>query len=136
MSALLTSKITAARRVYVIGNGGSYANAAHIVNDLLSAHIAAYTIDPATLSAFANDHGWERALARWIGIVGEPGDLLIAMSGSGTSPNILNAVEMAEKLGMDVWREYGAQQGLDMQTAEERQIWLGHYVTHAIMQAG
>jgi len=124
----LTQKIKAASRVYVIGNGGSYANAAHIVNDLLAAGIRAFTIDPATLSAFANDHGWELALARWISVVGLPGNLLIALSGSGKSPNILNAVGVAKRLGMIVWEEYGAPQGLDMQEAEERQIWLGHQI--------
>ena len=126
----LLAMVHVASRVYVIGNGGSYANADHIVNDLLASRVRAYTIHPATLSAFANDHGWEQALARWISIVGQPGDLLIALSGSGKSPNILRAIDVArDALGMEVWEEFGAPQGLNMQAAEELQIWLGHQVT-------
>ena len=114
------------RRVYVIGNGGSYANATHTVNDLLSAGIKAYTIDPATLTAFANDHGYENAFSKWIGIVGEREDALIALSGSGKSPNILNAVAEAERIGMTVHKVYGADMGMDMQKAEEYQLVLAH----------
>lgn len=112
----------------MIGNGGSYANASHIVNDLLSVGIKAYCMDPATLTAFSNDYGYEEAFAKWIQIVGDPDDLLIALSGSGKSRNILKATMAAEALGMSVWEEYGAKQGLGMQQAEERQIQLGHEV--------
>ena len=128
----LSSRIKAAKRVYVIGNGGSYANAIHIANDLIACGIRAHTLDPATLTAMANDYGWYQGFVRWIKTVGEPGDLLIALSGSGKSPNILMACEAAEKLGMDVHREFGAAQGLDMQASEERQIWLGHELMKAL----
>lgn len=131
----LAELVRAAKRVYVIGNGGSYANAMHIVNDLLSCGIRAHSMDPATLTAFANDYGYYNAFARWIGAVGEAGDLLIALSGSGRSPNILMAVERAESLGMTVWREYGAAQGMDMQASEERQIWLGHEVMRCVKKS-
>ena len=124
----LQAMIRTATRVYVLGNGGSYANASHVVNDLLAAGVRAYTIDPATLSAFANDHGWFNALARWVDIVIEPGDLLTAFSGSGTSQNILRAIEAAEHHEAKVWREFGEPQDLTMQAAEERQLWLGHQV--------
>lgn len=114
------------KRVYIVGNGGSFANAAHIANDLLSVGIRAYTMDSATLTAFANDHGYEHAFALWLRVVGDPGDTLIALSGSGKSPNILNAIEEAERIGMHVERVFGAAAGLDMQAAEEAQITLGH----------
>lgn len=127
-SSSLDDLILKAGRVYLIGNGGSYANAGHICNDLLSVGVKAFTLDPATLTASANDYGYDTVFSRWIGTVGEPGDLLIALSGSGKSPNILNAVRVAEGMGMMVWKEYGLPQGLDMQSAEERQIWLGHEV--------
>jgi phosphoheptose isomerase len=98
------------------------------VNDLLSVGVRAYCMDPSTLTAFANDYGYENAFSKWIGIVGKPQDLLIALSGSGKSKNILKAVETAEKMDMLVWKEFGAEQGLDMQRSEERQIKLGHEV--------
>ena len=85
----LADRIRKANRVYIIGNGGSYANAGHICNDLIACGVKAYTLDPATLTAFANDHGWYKAFERWLNVVGEKGDLLIALSGSGKSPNTL-----------------------------------------------
>jgi len=96
----------------------------HICNDLLSIGVRAFSMDPATLTAFSNDHGYENAFSKWILVVGDEGDLLIALSGSGKSPNILNAVENARKIGMDVFTVFGT--GLDMQRAEELQIETGH----------
>jgi len=124
----LTEAIEQAGRVYLIGNGGSHANAQHICNDLLSCGVRAYTIDSATLSAFANDTDWELALAKWIGVVGERGDLLIAMSGSGRSPNILNAIEQARELGMTIYKIFGNERSENMQETEESQLTLGHEV--------
>jgi D-sedoheptulose 7-phosphate isomerase len=118
-------RVRAAKRVYIIGNGGSYANAVHIANDLLACGIRAYTLDPATLTATANDWGYETVFSRWIYTVGEQGDMLIALSGSGRSPNILAAIGVAEQKGMDVERVFGAPVH-DMQTSEERQLMLGH----------
>ncbi len=86
----------------------------------------AHTLDAATLTMLANDYGYETVFARWLAVVGEAGDTLIALSGSGCSPNILAAVAEAEKIGMRVHREFGAPKGLDMQAAEELQIALGH----------
>ena len=122
----LLDKIKAASRVYIVGNGGSYANAMHVCNDLLSQGVRAFTMDPSTLTAFANDYGYETAFARWIEKVGEKGDLLIAMSGSGKSPNILAAIRMAEYVGMTVHRIFGNERGENMQAAEEAQIKIGH----------
>jgi len=121
----LSGRIRAAKRIYIIGNGGSYANAIHIQNDLISCGIRAHTLDPSTLTAIANDHGYEYIFSRWIMLFGEPGDFLIALSGSGKSPNILNAVKAAEIIGMDIERVFGAPK-LDMQTAEEFQLSIGH----------
>ena len=128
----LADKVRKAKRVYIIGNGGSYANAGHICNDLIAAGIRAAVLDAATLSAIANDYGYETVFERWLHVMGEPDDLLIALSGSGTSPNILRAITAAERIGMDVHREFGAAQGFDMQAAEERQIWLGHELMRAL----
>lgn len=122
----LLEPVKRAKRVYVLGNGGSYANSIHLCNDLLFCGVKAFTIDPATLSAFANDYGWENALERWVRIVGEPGDLLIAMSGSGKSKNILNAVQGARTIGMETYCLFGSLRGESMSKAEEAQIEVGH----------
>lgn len=119
--------IKKAKRVYIIGNGGSYANAMHICNDLLACGVKAYTLDPATLTAMSNDYDYSVAYARWLEVVGEPGDLLLALSGSGKSPNILNAVATALGKGMKVVPIYGAPK-LKMQAAEEEQLKIGHQI--------
>ncbi len=124
----LYDAIRAAKRVFLVGNGGSYANCQHVQNDLLGCGIAAFTLDPATLTAFANDYGYENVFALWLEKVGTAGDLLIAMSGSGKSPNILHAISTAERLGMNVYRIFGNERGESMQEAEEAQIILGHDV--------
>lgn len=130
-----------AEHVYIIGNGGSYANAVHIANDLLSSGIRAHTLDPASLTASANDFGYETVFDRWVCVVGQPGDLLIALSGSGKSPNILTALATAKAIGMTTWAVFGAynqhddavadiitRAGDNMQTAEEHQLVWGHEI--------
>lgn len=130
----LLEQVRVAKRVYIIGNGGSYANASHLCNDLLSCGIRAYVLDSATLSAFANDYGWDTAFARWLSVVGDEGDLLIAMSGSGKSPNILNAVDEAIGIGMHVHRIFGNTRGENMHDAEEAQLTIGHALTTCLQQ--
>ena len=122
----LANLVSAAPHVFIIGNGGSYANAQHIANDLLSCGVRAFTFDAATYTAFANDFGFESAYARWISVVGDKADCLIALSGSGRSPNILAAIREAERIGMTVYRIFGAELGQDMQTAENHQLVVGH----------
>ena len=123
----LLEEVKKAKRVYVIGNGGSAANASHIVNDLVAKGIRAHSLnDVATLTAAANDFGWYNCFSKQIEVYGEPGDLLIAMSGSGRSPNILLGIEAAERIGMRVYKIFGNERGDGMQDAEEAQIKIGH----------
>jgi D-sedoheptulose 7-phosphate isomerase len=124
----LAEKVKRAKRVYIVGNGGSYANAIHMQNDLESAGIRAHTLNPASYSATANDCGHEFVFSRWIMLHGDPGDLLIAMSGSGESENILNAISAAQIIGMDVYKIFGNERGEGMQEAEESQVRIGHEV--------
>ena len=128
----LADAIRKARRVYLIGNGGSYANAVHVCNDLLACGVKAYTLDPATLTASANDYGYENVFARWISTVGEEGDLLIALSGSGTSANILNAIRVADEIGMAYMLVTDYLRTMDMQRSEERQLEIGHEVMRCL----
>ena len=136
MISELISKIKAARlsgrHVYLVGNGGSMANCIHLANDLIACGVRAHTLDPATLTASANDYGYETVFSRWISVVGSPGDLLIAMSGSGKSPNILAAIRAAEFCGMTVYRIFGNERGEDMQQSEEAQIASGHQLMRGL----
>lgn len=91
-------------------------------------------MDPATLTAFANDHGYEQTFALWVAKLGEPGDLLIALSGSGKSPNILKAMEVAKWNGMDTFLVTQYLHGVNMQESEEAQLVLGHQVMKALRE--
>ena len=131
----LADKIRRAKRVYLIGNGGSYANAAHICNDLVAANIRAAVLDAATLTAIANDHGYEAVFSCWLQTVAEKGDLLIALSGSGRSANIRAALKAAEEIGMDYELVTDYLRTRDMQQSEEDQLVLGHQVMNQLRSA-
>ncbi len=73
-----------------------------------------------------NDFGYETIFSLWIKTVGEKGDLLIALSGSGRSKNILLALKTAKKIGMDTELITDYLKTLDMQQSEEAQLTLGH----------
>lgn len=129
----LLEKVTKATYVFLIGNGGSYANAMHVANDLLAVGVRAITLDPATLTAIANDHGYENVFAYWIKKIGQKGDLLIAFSGSGTSPNIVKALAEAHSLGLQTHLVTHYLKGRDMQESEEDQLVIGHELRCALM---
>ena len=140
----LAKAILKAKRVYLIGNGGSAANASHFANDLVACGVKAHALtDVATLTATYNDYSYGAAFSVQVKVFAEPGDLLIAMSGSGMSPNIVSALATAKELGVASWAILGDYQeneaekiadnvtkfGRDMQEAEEKQIYLSHKVS-------
>ena len=130
----LLEKIKRAERVFLVGNGGSYANAIHIANDLLAVGVPAFTLDAATLTATANDFSFEEVFSRWLQVVAGRNDLLIALSGSGTSKNIIKALETAARIGMDSHLVTHYLRDFNMQQSEEEQIAIGHQLHDAIMQ--
>lgn len=97
------------RRIFTCGNGGSSANASHFVNDMLKSTIRpdrprlkliCLSDNISTLTAYANDVGYEVIFAEPLSSLAEPGDVVIALSGSGASPNVLRAMEAAKALGL------------------------------------
>lgn len=90
--------------VLIVGNGGSAAVAAHIQNDLVNkGGLRAQVLhEPSLMTCMSNDFGYEAAFARLVGCYARPGDLLIAISSSGQSPNILGAVAAARAAGASV----------------------------------
>lgn len=139
----LAEAIKNARKVLVCGNGGSAANAMHWCNDLISVGIRAHalTADIATVTAIANDFGYGLIFERQLTVLGDKGDLLIALSGSGNSSNILRAIIKAQELGMKTWAIVGEPggkargladectiNGRGMQEAENSQLSIGHEV--------
>lgn len=145
---LLAEEIRKARRVFLMGNGGSAANAIHIANDLIACGVRAHplTADIATITAIANDYDYSRIFARQVAILAEKGDLVIALSGSGRSPNILEGLREAKKVGARTLALFGnfggdvdagcadivLRNGIDMQEAEEVQLELGHDAMRAL----
>lgn len=96
--------IRPARRVIFIGNGGSNAVCSHMAEDFMKmAGKQTLTFsDAALITCFANDFGYENALSEWVKFVYQPDDVLVAVSSSGESPNILNAVERHKASGGEV----------------------------------
>ena len=96
------------RKLMVAGNGGSAADAQHIaaefvcrlVDDRPAMRAIALTTNTSILTAVANDYGFERLFARQIEALGQPGDVFIAISTSGNSPNILRALEQCRTMGI------------------------------------
>jgi D-sedoheptulose 7-phosphate isomerase len=97
------------RQLFLCGNGGSAATASHLANDLGKGasygrprrfRVVALTDNLPWITALANDVGYEAVFAEQVRNLGQAGDLLIAISGSGNSPNVLKAVQVARELGM------------------------------------
>jgi len=97
------------RKVFLIGNGGSWSTASHIANDLSSAGFAASALDSVPLlSALANDYGYDQVFALQLDRLAIPEDVLIAISVSGTSKNIMAAINLARSYRMKVIAVTGA----------------------------
>jgi D-sedoheptulose 7-phosphate isomerase len=100
--------LLAGRKLMVAGNGGSAADAQHVaaefvcrlVDDRPSLRAVALTTDTSILTAVSNDYGFERVFARQIEALGAPGDVFLAISTSGASPNVLRALEQARAMGV------------------------------------
>jgi len=94
-------------KILICGNGGSAADAQHIAAEFVGRYeterralsAIALTTDTSTLTALANDYGFEQVFARQVEALGSAGDLLIALSTSGNSPNINTAVMSARRIG-------------------------------------
>ncbi len=95
--------------IFIFGNGGSAATASHMVCDLIKntrqpdrprLKVIGLADNMPTFSAYANDEGYDQVFAEPLESLGEAGDLAIAISGSGNSPNVLRAVQTARRKGI------------------------------------
>ena len=115
LADLIHEKYLAGRFVFVIGNGGSGSNASHFAEDMGKGTIARKFFDDDTkkrlkilsltdntpyILAWGNDEGFDRVFVEQLKNLASPGDMLVAISGSGNSPNILRAVEWANRHGL------------------------------------
>jgi D-sedoheptulose 7-phosphate isomerase len=94
------------KKMFLIGNGGSAATASHFANDLIKSTIIdgkprmkviALTDNIPVMLAYANDCGYETIFAEQLDALAEPGDLLVVFSGSGRSPNVIRALDLARQ---------------------------------------
>lgn len=119
--AACTQSIRGGGKLMFFGNGGSAADAQHLATELTvrykrnRAAIAALalTTDTSTLTAAGNDLGFDQIFARQIEALGKPGDVVIALSTSGKSPNVVAALHRAKELGL-VTAAFGGNTGGDM----------------------
>ena len=101
---LITAQILAEHKVLACGNGGSAADAQHFASEMLNRFelersglpAIALTTDSSTLTSIANDEEFAQVFARQVRALGQPGDVLLAISTSGESKNILAAIEAAQ----------------------------------------
>ena len=107
--AALEQARAANRRIFVFGNGGSSANASHFVNDMIKSTVRpdrprfkliCLSDNVPTLTAYANDVSYEVIFAEPLAALAEPGDVALALSGSGNSPNVLRAMDVAKEMGL------------------------------------
>jgi D-sedoheptulose 7-phosphate isomerase len=121
LTAACVKSLRAGGKLMFFGNGGSAADAQHLATELTvryksnRAAIAALalTTDTSTLTAAGNDLGFERVFVRQIEALAKPGDVAIAISTSGKSPNILAALREAKAMGL-VTAAFGGKGGGDM----------------------
>jgi len=95
-----TEMLKNADRVFFIGNGGSNSITSHMMEDYMKMgrkRTMSFT-DAAMITCYANDYGWEKAMEEWIVAQFLPGDLLVSISSSGESKNILNATRKAKEM--------------------------------------
>ena len=144
---------TSGRQLFVCGNGGSGSNANHIANDLIygitktkGVGIKCHSLsaNSATLLCLANDEGYENIFSYQLATMASEGDILLALSGSGNSPNIISALNEAKNMNVTSFTILGFDGGKaksiadnsihipinDMQVSEDFQM----IILHAISQ--
>jgi phosphoheptose isomerase len=107
---LMRDVLLAGKKVLLCGNGGSAADAQHIAAELVGRFVIerkalpaiAITTDTSAMTAISNDYGYEHVFSRQVLALGQPGDVLVAITTSGTSKNVVAAVAAARELGMKV----------------------------------
>ena len=149
--------LKAGGKILLCGNGGSAADAQHIAAELTGRYKTergalagiALTTDTSALTAIGNDYGYEFVFSRQLEALGREGDLLIAISTSGNSGNVLKALELARKIGVKTiglsGRTGGAMNELcelnlvvpsnDTPRIQEMHIMIGHIICQAIDDA-
>lgn len=143
--------------VYICGNGGSAGNATHLANDFLygiakatgkGLKISSLSANSAVITCLGNDTGYENIFSEQLAVLGKKDDLLITLSGSGNSKNIVNVVKQAKLMGVKSFAILGFSGGEvkkivdeaihfeinDMQISEDLQLIVGHMLMQWLYQ--
>jgi D-sedoheptulose 7-phosphate isomerase len=124
---LLRQALHEDRQIFVFGNGGSAANASHFVTDLgkgssakVGKHFRCLSLNDnvSWMTALGNDHAYEDIFVRQLENYGRKGDIALALSVSGNSPNVVKAIAWARKSGLTTIGLVGAKRGALAETAE------------------
>jgi D-sedoheptulose 7-phosphate isomerase len=108
IAAVILAALRSGNKLLVVGNGGSAADAQHIAAEIVGRYkqdrpgyaAIALTTDTSALTSIANDYGFEQVFARQVEGLGQRGDVLVTLSTSGKSPNILAALRTARERGL------------------------------------
>ncbi len=145
------------RQLFLCGNGGSAANAIHLANDFLygiakphglGLKVTALPANSSVLTCLANDTSYAEIFSRQLAVLGGAGDLLLVLSGSGNSPNVLEAILQARKQRIKSYAILGFDGGKcrtaadvaihfpveDMQVSEDMQMIVGHMVIQRLCE--
>ena len=149
LSSAMINAWVKGKSIYFCGNGGSAGNANHLANDFLygagvhngiGLRVESLSSNSSILTCLANDIGYDQVYAEQLRVKANKGDVLIALSGSGNSMNIVKALEMGNKIGMKTFAILGFSGGKcketaqhafhfeihDMQVSEDLQMIIGH----------
>jgi D-sedoheptulose 7-phosphate isomerase len=147
------------KQVFLIGNGGSAGNAVHLANDFIygiskrlgsGIRMHALPANQAMITCLGNDIGYENIFSNQLAVLADGDDVLVALSGSGNSPNILNALTQAKSQGLRSFAILGFDGGKakalcdqpihvpveDMQLAEDSQLIIGHMLMQWLYARG
>jgi D-sedoheptulose 7-phosphate isomerase len=143
-SHLFAQSLKAGGKALACGNGGSAADAQHFAAELVNRFererpplaAIALTTDTSTLTSIANDYAWQQVFSKQLRAIGRKGDVLLAISTSGNSANVLDAVAAAHELGVQVVALTGAGGGKIAAALDSRDvsICVPHKVTARIQE--
>ena len=123
---MVAGALKSGKKILIAGNGGSATQASHMAAEFVGRYkierkalpCIALTTDLAAITSIGNDYGFEKIFERQIQALGEEGDVFIALSTSGHSKNIINAIHAAKKLGINVIGLIGKDGGAQKNTSD------------------
>ena len=130
IAASIIAALKSGNKVIFCGNGGSFADSIHLAAEFISRFQkergplagVALGANNSTLTAIGNDYSFAEVFSREVGAIGKKGDVLVALSTSGNSENILRAVQVAQEIGIQVFGMTGQGGGRLAEIAESLRV--------------